>query len=978
MLLKSRAVVPLRGSLLPDDFSSDPRQVLVVFKENPDAAVFSTMSGNGVAVHGFATGRAWYATGQDDRLRHILAMPQVAGIVLLRPEDKMPRYLAEGDFSRLERDATGRGRFVISWAGGMTPDRVDRILQPVGGQLDGLPVDPAGRSVAWLHPEDARRLAALPEVRGVAAAPFPWRADNATAAARSGVPTLHGSPYNLSGTNVTVAVRDGGSVLEHLDLSGRVVNVTTEPANYHSLHVAGTVAGSGAGSPAAMGMAPEARICAYSFVDGSILGDLGHALTSYSARVSNHSYGRVVGWEINAVGGYDYFFNTDEFGAYGTSAQEIDATVRVGDLLIVKSAGNHRDDADPGPGVPHTHNGLGSFTDSHPHDGAFVGDGYYDCIGEAGCAKNVLAIGATTDADGMSTFSSWGPTDDGRVKPDLVANGVTLYSLQDLSSYVSLSGTSMSSPVVAGSLALLMEQYAVSHAGAPLPADLGKAVLIHCAGDLGRPGPDAQYGWGLLRSDRAAEVLKEDALTGARTRRRAIREGDVHAWTVAVPEGTDELSVTLAWIDEPGDPNAAFPLVNDLDLALLDPSAATVYYPFVLSAVDPSLPAGTGTNTIDTVEQVRVAYPAPGVWTVEIAAPHVVSGFQPYALATSASIMPAALDSLVPILSARFDEGPPAGWSVQDGNADGETWTLTNPGGRGSLAWAGGFMICDSAFYGKTLLDESLLTPSLDLSGWRGVRMRFSHQFEYRPRFGSEIGDVDVSIGGGVWTNVARFEASSSGTFWVDLAPLTDEQSDVQVRWRYHGAQRDAWWGVDAVEIVGIPVDPDEDNDGVPSSIDNCPLAFNPDQADPDLDGNGNPCDDDDDNDGIPDVWEESHLLDPLDPADALLDPDNDLCSSLDEYAAGTDPQDPLSRAEIAEVTVTAADAVTISFRTRLDRVYTVEIADHSPETGPADWHAVTDADFVNAPGDNATWTYVDVSASPDLARYYRVVVTLP
>ena len=129
------------------------------------------------------------------------------------------------------------------------------------------------------------------------------------------------------------------------------------------------------------------------------------------------------------------------------------------DLLVFKSAGNDRNDGPDCPSGPDC-------------------DGPYDSIGYVGNAKNILTICALTDTDGMTDFSSWGPTNDGRVKPVLCANGYELFSTLPGNSYGSMSGTSMSSPSAAGTAALLFEHYRKTTGATPASATL-KALLIN-------------------------------------------------------------------------------------------------------------------------------------------------------------------------------------------------------------------------------------------------------------------------------------------------------------------------------------------------------------------------------------------------------------------------------------------------------------------------------------------------------------------
>src|SRR3989338_10350733 len=126
-----------------------------------------------------------------------------------------------------------------------------------------------------------------------------------------------------------------------------------------------------------------------------------------------------------------------------------------------------------------------------------------------GTAKNVITVGAVDDDATMSSFSSWGPTDDGRIKPDIVANGVSVTSSVPTDSYSSSSGTSMATPAVSGSIALLHQYYKSIHNINPDPA-IVKALVIHTARDLNNTGPDFTTGWGLVNITKAIEYIAND------------------------------------------------------------------------------------------------------------------------------------------------------------------------------------------------------------------------------------------------------------------------------------------------------------------------------------------------------------------------------------------------------------------------------------------------------------------------------------
>src|SRR5690606_33098939 len=187
-------------------------------------------------------------------------------------------------------------------------------------------------------------------------------------------------------------------------------------------------------------------------------------------------------------------FSCDLFGNYGATASLLDgfATGSLGKpLAMAWSAGNDR------PG------NCGS---------------QYGTLSPPSAAKNPISVGAiNSDDDSMTTFSSWGPTDDGRMKPDLCApgdqvsgdGGVTSPNSSSNTGYVTLHGTSMASPTVTGLVALLTQDYRQRNPGAadPLPSTL-KAGLMHTAFDIEQPGPDYRSGYGSVRVIPAIEAMR--------------------------------------------------------------------------------------------------------------------------------------------------------------------------------------------------------------------------------------------------------------------------------------------------------------------------------------------------------------------------------------------------------------------------------------------------------------------------------------
>jgi hypothetical protein len=232
----------------------------------------------------------------------------------------------------------------------------------------------------------------------------------------------------------------------------------------------------------------------------------------------------------------------------------------------------------------------------------------------------------------MSDFSSWGPSDDGRIKPDVVANGVTVNSPIDTSNtaYASYSGTSMATPSATGSAALLAQLYAREFAGQRMRSSMLKALLIHTADDLGNAGPDYKFGWGLINVKAAADVIMahkaslaapkmiEDTLTAA-----VISRTHTFQW-----DGVSPIRVTLCWTDPVGTAqadNSRNPnLRHNLDLTVTTPGS-TLMRPYVMPFVgnwsDAAMNsvATTGKNNVDSVEQVYVSAPnQAGTYTVTV------------------------------------------------------------------------------------------------------------------------------------------------------------------------------------------------------------------------------------------------------------------------------------------------------------------------------------------------------------------------
>ena len=429
---------------------------------------------------------------------------------------------------------------------------------------------------------------------------------------------------NLDGTGMLAGEWDGGDVLTtHQEFnntgSSRVTDKDgTGTTNYHATHVAGTIIAGGV-EAAAKGMAYNAELDAYDWTnDESEMA----AAAADGLLISNHSYGFIAGWYWNGSSWEwqgDETISTEEdyqFGFYSSHTAQIDnIALNAPYYLICKAAGNDRGD--------------GAGQTGHPQDGGADG---YDCIGYKGNAKNIMTVGAARDVAGgysgnpadveMTSFSSWGPTDDGRIKPDITGNGYYLYSSYDgnNSDYNSISGTSMASPNVTGSLLLLQEHYNENY-GAFMKAATLKALAIHTADETGpNDGPDYMFGWGLLNTKSAAEIITDKDVY-AFIKEETLADGATYTLEISAT-GSEPLEATIVWSDPAGTPVPAqldptdIMLVNDLDMTIDD--GTTNYYPWKLDGQNPASAATTGDNNVDNVEKIYIANPTAGTYTITI------------------------------------------------------------------------------------------------------------------------------------------------------------------------------------------------------------------------------------------------------------------------------------------------------------------------------------------------------------------------
>lgn len=447
---------------------------------------------------------------------------------------------------------------------------------------------------------------------------------------------------NLEGEGMVIGVWEIDYPLknhqEFLDDSGNTRISTPDTTNpnpaddFHATHVTGTVGAKGVNG-GAKGMAPKSTLLAYNSTNDNSETATAHFNTGML--VSNHSYGIYISNEDGSQNAPTWMM-----GCYNSEARSWDQVAYNNPYYLkVTSAGN-------------------SGTDSY--SGGFASG--FDKLTSDKNAKNSLIIASAAvsihplfeSITGLnkSMFSSQGPTDDGRIKPDITGRGESVSSASNTSttSYAASQGTSMSSPNVAGSLLLLQEHYHDLNSVYMKSSTL-RGLACHTATDDADyssvitgsvfPGPDPYWGWGLLNTKFAAETITKAQNNTAILEEKTLTQGETYTTTVNV-SNTDKLMATICWTDPAGAAqdgvlnSTVTALVNDLDIRITD-SSNNEYLPWKLDITQ--LPnALKGDNTVDNIERVEIDLPSAGQYTITVSHKVILSGgSQDYALIITGS-----------------------------------------------------------------------------------------------------------------------------------------------------------------------------------------------------------------------------------------------------------------------------------------------------------------------------------------------------
>ena len=382
----------------------------------------------------------------------------------------------------------------------------------------------------------------------------------------------------LSGKNVKVGLFDVGNPYTHIDIKRRLNQEYAGPFADHSTHCAGTIAGAGLMDPNGKGMAPESIIYSWSFY-GSVEDSTWHYEPVFNYKVTSNSFGYGTGY----YGGYDY------------NSWILDTLAYVyKNVSQIFAAGNS-------------------------------GSGYNTVSSGGNSAKNTITVGAL-DRDTIASFSSRGPVNDGRLKPEVCALGVNVYSTLPYNTYDKYSGTSMATPGTAGTVALLYERFRQLNSGQDPQSDLIKAILMNSAYDMGNPGPDFTYGYG--RIDGLAAVRTIEAQNYLLD---SVGTNDTFKLPFTLSSVLVHSKIMLNWTDAPPSAITSRMLVNDLDLKLITPSGDTLL-PWVLDPLNQNNNAIRAIDTLNVEEQITADSLQAGSYLLLVIGKTVPIGPQHFAL----------------------------------------------------------------------------------------------------------------------------------------------------------------------------------------------------------------------------------------------------------------------------------------------------------------------------------------------------------
>lgn len=707
-LAKSRGLVATVSNLGPA--TGNQHNALVQLAAIPTPSEVEQLARGGIILGDYLGGNAYWAlVGTNTDAPRVARGSRLTSMIPVRPEWKLAEALQSGEIPSYARVGSSGAKVVVHFAANAHEGLVRQTLERLG--LRNVRVDAYFRlAYAELPLAQMQAVAELPWVLAVNLGTPPLEATNSTGRILGRASVLN-TPVELGGRGllgkgIRIGIWDA-DVTKHADFGDRITQMEYERAEAHGTHVTGTILGAGVLDPNARGMAPESKAWTYNFGFQSNglteQEEMAQAREQFGITLTNNSYGY----------GLSSWCNFLDRLVYQASHYANDQlAVKLPNLTHVYAAGNDQS-ACPKQLLP-----------------KYGAKGYGTASNRA---KNAILVGAVNEwgfltVDGKGAFSNFGPQDDGRMFPTLCAKGEQVYSTLPGNTYTELDGTSMACPTVTGHAALIQERYAQLNSGAEMHSALLRALLANTADDAGRPGPDFQFGYGIMNAEQAVLALEErQYMMGT------VSHGQVFTHKIAVPKGIEGLRVMVVWNDPPAAKASAWgdrTLVNDLDISVS--ASGKSYLPWVCNPRKGHVEdnAKRRVDNLNNIEQVTLTSSEIGGLNeveVTVLGSEVGQGTQDFALTWC------------------YDRKMPRVISPADG-------MLLTPGGKGSLAVEG----IDTPFIVELSYDGG--------KSWKGLGM----VQEWSPTV-SFIVPVDAPVTGDALLRVK----TSTGVFAKSEHPFT-------------------------------------------------------------------------------------------------------------------------------------------------------------------------------------------------------------
>ncbi len=566
------------SSLFQNSLFLDKHYVTIQFHKLPDAAAKARIEAAGISLGDYIPNMAYMASVSSSLDLNTLKEFNVRSVIQFTNDQKTTPDILAGNFPQHAIKSINTVDLNIVTYEKISATKIATVLKTLDASI--LADNQVFRSFVIRLPQNkVNSLIGLSFIQWVDPISPPNKLENLPGRTLHRVNILQEGIRNLNGENINIGLWDGGSVFtSHLDFSpaGRVTVERAGGVSSHATHVAGTITGKGLVNPIAKGMAPNARLYNWDF-NTDIQAEMAIEIPAKNLLVSSHSYGFSFSGACNL---------TNSLLAYESRSRATDINLNNNPShLHVHSAGN---------------------------SGGSCTGGFHTITGSGKPAKNNLVVSNVTTFEAIAGSSSRGPVSDGRIKPEISAMGTSVFSTgTSTTSYATMTGTSMSTPGVSGTSALLYQRYKQLNGNANPPSSLIKNIICNAAEDLGNSGPDYTFGFGRLNALTSVKILEDN-----RYAVNSVTTGTFNDVNITIPSGTVSLKVMLTWNDPAGALNANPALVNDLDLTVIN--GATTTLPWIMDKNNPSSLATRGIDTYSNIEQVTIDNPAAGTYTLKV------------------------------------------------------------------------------------------------------------------------------------------------------------------------------------------------------------------------------------------------------------------------------------------------------------------------------------------------------------------------